>query len=151
MKVWAYIDGFNLYNGAVRNTSWKWLDLQKFCQTLLPRDKIERIKYFTAKVDARINDPDQPFRQMLYWRALRTIDCLEIIEGRFLTKKVYLPLVNSVDKMKSDSLMGISLHGQKPDFAEVYRSECWLMSHARSHPSASVCNFAVSTKTLEMV
>jgi hypothetical protein len=29
VKVWVYIDGFNLYNGAVRNTPYKWLDFLK--------------------------------------------------------------------------------------------------------------------------
>ena len=33
-----YIDGFNLYYGALRNRwpQYKWLDLQGFCERLLP-------------------------------------------------------------------------------------------------------------------
>jgi len=31
----VYIDGFNLYNGSVKNTQFKWLDLGALCATLL--------------------------------------------------------------------------------------------------------------------
>jgi hypothetical protein len=62
------------------------------CRWLLPHDQINRIKYFTALVDARPNDPDKPLRQELYWRALRTIPNLSIILGSFLTHEVMLPL-----------------------------------------------------------
>jgi hypothetical protein len=50
LKTYVYIDGFNLYYGALRKTRYKWLDLAKFCQTILPNDYIVAIKYFTAKV-----------------------------------------------------------------------------------------------------
>jgi hypothetical protein len=60
LKVWAYIDGFNLYNGMIRGTPYRWLNLVEVCRKLLPRDKVEQVKYFTARVDARVGDPDQP-------------------------------------------------------------------------------------------
>jgi uncharacterized LabA/DUF88 family protein len=92
MKINIYVDGFNLYYGGLRNTPFKWLDLLKMSQTLFPNDKINKIKYFTAKVAARPTDPDQPIRQQTYFRALQTIHNLEIIEGRFLTKSTRMPL-----------------------------------------------------------
>jgi len=52
---------------------------------LLPRDRIGRIRYFTAIVDARANDPQQPQRQQAYLRALRTIPCLSVHLGHFRT------------------------------------------------------------------
>ena len=64
LKVWVYIDGFNLYKGRLQGTPYKWLDLLKFSQALLPNDLITRVKYFSAKVDARAGDPDQPLRQI---------------------------------------------------------------------------------------
>ena len=57
-QVIIYIDGFNLYYGAVRKTPCKWLDLSKLCARMLPQDQILEIKYFTAKVSGRPNDPD---------------------------------------------------------------------------------------------
>jgi NYN domain-containing protein len=89
-----YIDGFNFYYGAVRHTPYKWLDFARLCQLLLPPPQfaINQIKYFTARVQARPNDPDQPVRQDLYLRALRTIPNLSVIFGHFLTNECSMPL-----------------------------------------------------------
>ncbi len=48
MRTYAYIDGFNLYYRAVRSTEFKWLDLGRLIQNLLPNDDIQAIEYFTA-------------------------------------------------------------------------------------------------------
>jgi hypothetical protein len=92
MKTFVYVDAFNLYFGAVRGTHYKWLDLNQLCQILLPRHQIIQIKYFTARVNARPSDPDQPTRQATYLRALLTIPHLIIYYGHFLTHIVKMPL-----------------------------------------------------------
>jgi uncharacterized LabA/DUF88 family protein len=92
MKTNIYIDGFNLYYGCIKDTSYHWLDVSKMCSLLLPNDRIHRIKYFTALVSARPNDPEQPVRQQLFLRALQTIPNLEIILGTFLSHEVKMPL-----------------------------------------------------------
>ena len=92
---YVYIDGFNLYYGALRGTPYKWLDIAKLCQTLLPSDNIGSIKYFTAKVSALSGDPGQPIRQQLYLRALSTIPNVSIIYGHFLTHSVPMPITGS--------------------------------------------------------
>lgn len=95
MRINIYIDGFNLYYGAVKNTPYKWLNLLKMSQMLFPNDSINKIKYFTARVSARPGDPDQPIRQQTYFRALQTVPEIEIIEGTFLTKEITMPLANT--------------------------------------------------------
>jgi hypothetical protein len=95
MKTIVYVDGFNLYYGALRGTRYKWLDLQRLSQLLLPKNQIVGIKYFTAKVSARPNDPGQPTRQQTYLRALRTVSNLEIIFGHFLAHEIYMPLAGN--------------------------------------------------------
>lgn len=35
MEIWVYIDGFNLYYGAVKDTPDKWLDLHRMCAMVL--------------------------------------------------------------------------------------------------------------------
>jgi uncharacterized LabA/DUF88 family protein len=85
MRTYVYVDGFNLYYGAVKGTPYKWLDIGRMCQALLPQNQLLRIKYFTARVQARPNDPDQPTRQDIYLRALKTDAKIEIIFGSFLT------------------------------------------------------------------
>jgi hypothetical protein len=94
MKTFVYIDAFNLYYGSVKNTPYKWLDINALCRIMLPQHSIERIKYFTALVNPRPDDPAQPTRQQLYLRALRTIPCLDIIYGHYLTHVVPMLMAN---------------------------------------------------------
>ena len=88
----VYVDGFNLYYGAVKGTPYKWLDISMMVQRLLPKNQVLKIKYFTALVNSRPQDPLQPLRQQIYLRALRTIPNLEIILGHFLSHEVRMPL-----------------------------------------------------------
>ena len=88
MKVNVYIDGFNLYYGAVKGTPYRWLNLAEMCRMLLPRDQILQIKYFTALVNARAANPDQRSRPETLLRALATIPNLSIIYGFFLTHEI---------------------------------------------------------------
>jgi len=92
MKTNIYIDGFNFYYGVLKGTPYRWLNVAALCQTLLPGDQINRIKYFTALVDSRPGDPLKRERQESYFRALRTIPNLTIVLGRFLTHEVTMPL-----------------------------------------------------------
>jgi hypothetical protein len=94
MKTIVYVDGFNLYYGALKDTPYKWLDILALCKFLLPKNEITKIKYFTALVSARPNDPEQANRQQIYLRALRTIPGLEIIYGHFLEHIITMPLAN---------------------------------------------------------
>lgn len=89
----VYIDGFNFYYGAVKGTPFKWLDFEALCRRLLPRDNIVKIRYFTARVSARPDDPQQADRQDAYLRALETLPLVEIHYGYFKTRPVRLPLV----------------------------------------------------------
>lgn len=89
-----YVDGFNLYNRAVKRTPFKWLDLRKLAETLFPRDDIRRICYFTALVRPRPNDPHQVERQDAYLRALATLPGLEIHYGEFRERIKKRPLAS---------------------------------------------------------
>ena len=94
MKTIVYVDGFNLYYGAVKDTSYKWLDIYKMCQLHLEKDQIIGIKYFTAKIVSRPDDPQKHIRQLVYLRALETLPNFEIIYGHYLSHEVSMPLAN---------------------------------------------------------
>lgn len=94
-KTIVYIDGFNLYYGALKRTPYKWLDLGAFCTALLPQDDIVAIKYYTALVSARPGNLTAPNDQQIYLRALRTIPNLSITLGHFLTHSVQMTLSGS--------------------------------------------------------
>jgi hypothetical protein len=92
----VYYDGFNLYYRAVRSTRYKWLDLLKLAQRLLPSHTINRIRYFTANAQALPADPNVVVRQQTYLRALRTIDNLSMHLGQFKRREKRGPLVTPI-------------------------------------------------------
>jgi hypothetical protein len=89
----VYIDGFNLYYGALKGTPYRWLDLSAFCKCMVPRDDVIEIKYFTALVVPRPGKPQTAQRQQVYLRALQTIPNLTVHLGHFITTPTSRPLV----------------------------------------------------------
>lgn len=101
MRTNIYVDGFNLYYGALKHTPYKWLDLSRLFNDMLPRHyQIRKIKYFTAKIRRHANDPFKPQRQNIYLRALQAY-CpeIEIIKGSFLSHKINMPSADQPDRM----------------------------------------------------
>ncbi|MGI8553529.1 MAG: NYN domain-containing protein [Dehalococcoidia bacterium] len=92
----VYIDGFNLYYGCIRGSRHKWLDLAKWCRFAIQEYSIHRIRYFTAVVLPRPNDPLIQQRQLTYLRALRTIPNLSIHEGFFKQTQQRVRLVSPI-------------------------------------------------------
>ena len=94
MRTRVYVDGFNLYYGAVKRTRFKWLDPVRLTALLLPREcLIDRLRYFTARISGKL-DPQAPRRQQIYLKALSTLPEVDIHFGRFLAKTAWRPLVN---------------------------------------------------------
>lgn len=94
VRVNVYVDGFNLFYGALRGSPYRWLDLGALCRVLLPNDDINRIRYFTARVTSRPDDPGKSQRQDVYLRALQTVPGLTIHLGHYLISKVRMPLAS---------------------------------------------------------
>ncbi|MCX6644742.1 MAG: NYN domain-containing protein [bacterium] len=94
MKAIVYVDGFNLYYCALKDTPFRWLNLDSLCRRLLPKDEIVMIRYFTALVKPRQQNRDQQNRQRLYLRALQTLPNVKIHLGRFLSHPVRRPLAD---------------------------------------------------------
>jgi uncharacterized LabA/DUF88 family protein len=87
----VYIDGYNLYYACLKGSPHKWLNPYALCSALLPQNRIDMVRYFTAQVSARPHDPDQPQRQRTYFRALATAPAIRIHLGHFLTHEVTMP------------------------------------------------------------
>ncbi|MHB1276174.1 MAG: NYN domain-containing protein [Candidatus Humimicrobiaceae bacterium] len=101
MRTYIYIDGFNFYYLAVKNTNYKWLDFKSlFVKLLASYHKISAIKYYTATVSG-INDPQQPIRQQSYLNALQAyIPEFSVYYGSFLSSKKWMPLVTPINNTK---------------------------------------------------
>ena len=78
-----YVDGFDLYYGAVKAGLYKCLDLQHCFGLLRPDDEIQSIKYFTALIDGS-HRPNQE----AYLEALETLSKVEIFFGKYKYKSV---------------------------------------------------------------
>lgn len=94
LRAWVYIDGLNLYYGAVKDTADRWLNLRALVERLAPEYLLERIKYFTSNVSSLPDDLGAPARQQVYLRALKTIPALEIIPGHFQTRRKIMHLAS---------------------------------------------------------
>ena len=115
MRTYIYIDGFNFYYGAVKDTPYKWLNFKKLFEHLLDsKHEILSIKYFTAIVTGKI-DPHQPIRQKTFLRALQKyIPEISIHYGEFLSHNVFKPLSYPINK---------NLFGKKIKFVNVIKTE----------------------------
>jgi hypothetical protein len=92
----VYVDGFSLYYSALKRTPYKWLDLRKLCRLLLPKDRIHRIRYFTAiPVYEWWRDVPTGQRVQAYVRALETLPGLTIHYGTCRAETELLPVAGS--------------------------------------------------------
>lgn len=91
MRTRVYIDGYNLYYSCLKRSPYKWLNVHALTVNQLPKNQIDRVRYFTARVSARPHDPTQPQRQETYFRALRSVPQIDIHFGHFLTHEVSMP------------------------------------------------------------
>lgn len=94
MRTSIYVDGFNLYYRMLKGTpAHKWLNLKTLAeQVLLPANHVTKVRFFTARVSARV-DAEAPRRQQIYFDALSSVPEIEIHLGNFLVSKTWAGLV----------------------------------------------------------
>ena len=104
-----YVDGFNLYYRALKDTPFRWLDLRKLAEALFPSDAIGTVCYFTARLDARPGNPRAtpppvhvPAR---YLRALATLPDVQVYYGAFRSGVKRRPLAVPVPGLPSHVLV----------------------------------------------
>lgn len=119
MKTVVYVDGFNLYYRALRNTTHKWLDLNALCTAALPKTcNIIAINYYTARVSSRRN-LSSPKDQNTYLAALRTLPNLRIHLGNFQVTNKWMYLVQPVELRPPSVVNAVP----NPDCAYVVKTE----------------------------
>ena len=97
MRTNVYIDGFNLYYGALRGTPFRWLNPRRLAAELLPGHEIGKVCYCTARLEGEQGDFGPRRRQNVYLRALRTLPNLEIVYGIFRRREKRRPLVERIE------------------------------------------------------
>jgi 6-hydroxy-3-succinoylpyridine 3-monooxygenase len=78
-----YIDGFDLYYGALKDSAYRWLDLQKYFSQVRSDEQIQQIWYFTAEVSGSAG-----IRQKAYLDALSTCPLVKTVKGVFKKKEL---------------------------------------------------------------
>ncbi len=103
-RVYAYIDGFNFYNGLkdMKIKGLLWFDYIAFINSLINqnKEKLVHVKYFTSRIN---NNMEKSHRQNLYIDALKAnsnneeqeTQMLEVIEGSFRDNKKICPQYKS--------------------------------------------------------
>jgi uncharacterized LabA/DUF88 family protein len=127
MRTSVYIDGFNFYHGAVKDTPYKWLDFSTLFRHLLsPKNQIISIKYFTALVSGKF-DPDQPIRQKTFLRAIQKyIPQLSVYYGHFLSHEIFAPLAKPEGNKRFVRIIKTEGKGSDVKLAIHILNDAWL-------------------------
>ena len=128
MRTFVYVDGFNLYYGALKGTLWNWLDLPAlFAKILQPHHDVLTVKYFTARVSGTPADPSKPQRQDVYLRALRHCrPAVEVYFGHFLSHKVCAPLAQPAGDQRTAEVIRTEEKGSDVNLAVHLLNDGWL-------------------------
>ena len=127
MRTIVYVDGFNLYYRAVKDTPWKWLDLNALFRTVLgPSHQITGIKYFTARVSSEPGDASKPQRQDAYLRALRTSrPPVSLHFGRFVTRRTRALLADPRSRPRTVQILRTEEKGTDVNLAAQLLDDAW--------------------------
>jgi len=130
MRTIIYIDGFNFYYRAVKNTPYKWLDFKSLFQKLLSSNhQIIQIKYFTALVSGKQN-PNKPIKQQTFLRALKSfIPEIKIFYGHFLTHEVFAPLAEPMGNIRTVKVIKTEEKGSDVNIAVHILNDAWLNNY----------------------
>jgi uncharacterized LabA/DUF88 family protein len=126
LRAFVYIDGFNLYYGSLKpNPSLKWINPKVLVEKIFPDLDIQCMRYFTATVTNRENDPTQSQRQQTYFRALKTIPNFHIIKGHYLSHPVRMPLEIPVNGERYATVIKTEEKGSDVNLATMLLIDCF--------------------------
>lgn len=147
MRTTIYVDGFNLYYGCLKNTKYRWLNLEELFRNILQDDhKIEKIHYFTAKLKSLSHDSTTLDRQKAYLNALRTLPAVKIHYGHFAIRQKSMPKAEPpherVEVIKTEE------KGSDVNLSVHLLNDAWL---DRYDCAIVVTNYSDMTEALKLV
>lgn len=131
MRTIIYVDALNLYYGALKQTSYKWLDLHALFKVVLQsHHDIRQIKYFTTRVSSTPSDPSKAQRQDTYLRALdQYIPNAEMHFGHFSRHVQRLPLMQPVENQRLAEVVRTEEKGSDVNLSVHLLNDCWLNAY----------------------
>jgi len=121
LRTIIFIDGYNLYYGALQRSPYKWLDLYQLFREhiLLPDTELLEVRYYTAPVLGSLcDDPESPKRQRQYLQALRKMPPAktQVIEGKLTKNSAHLRLSEPIPQAPElNTVRVITLTEKKTD------------------------------------
>lgn len=90
MRINVYVDGLNLYKGALSGKpSLKWLDLVSLSKKILQSSSLGNIYFFTSPMKIRFKNDLSPERQSTYLRVLRQ-QGIKVVSGKTVKYEKWL-------------------------------------------------------------
>ena len=128
VRTLVYVDGFNFYYGALKDSSLKWLDLLLLFQRVLPQHlDVRQIKYFTARISGTPQDQSKPVRQSVYIRALQAFRPeVSVYFGRFQSHAVHMPLEHPSPGRRTVRVIKTEEKGSDVNLAVHLLNDAWL-------------------------
>lgn len=111
-RVRMYVDGFNLFYG-LRAKGWSryyWLDLRRLAENLLrPGQRLEAVRYFTARIEPDPTDFGKQSRQNTYLEALATLPDLYIHYGYFQVKSLRCRFCGRISRTYEEKMTDVNI------------------------------------------
>lgn len=128
MRVYAYIDGFNLYNRILRTgyPQYKWLDPSLLAHRLSPTRTVVHTRYFTARVKGFGGRDQTVLNQQLYLRALGQVQDLTIHFGQFTRHEKWMKRVDDAHAEQFVSVWRMEEKGSDVNLAAYLVRDAFL-------------------------
>jgi uncharacterized LabA/DUF88 family protein len=108
-RVFAYVDGFNLYFG-LKSRGWRryyWLNVARLASLLLKRgQQLLHTKYFTVRVTS---PPEKRQRQATYLDALGTLDHFSIFYGKYQFNPRTCARCGAIDCVPNEKMTDVNI------------------------------------------
>lgn len=118
MKTIAYVDGYNLYYGRLRHSSYKWLDLQALIASIVraqaPASELVGVKLYTSMIKEALSRKGRESvnAQDAYHRAIR-LRGVEVEMGRFTLEEGTAPVRVAGQQPDRDKRVDVWTLGEK--------------------------------------
>ena len=139
----VYIDGYNLFYGRLKHRDaginahrkkLRWLDPKKLVEQFLHGNyKLDQINFYTSDITALYTGDKSPSRQREYYKALMTVENINIIKGRFSKNSTLMPvypikyIINPDGTKQIEKIMVLKTEEKRSDVniaAHLVRDAC---------------------------
>jgi uncharacterized LabA/DUF88 family protein len=151
-RVIAFIDGFNLYHSLEEDHAYrkyKWLDLHKLVELLVPPGNLREVYFFTALT---MWNPEKANRHKIYIRALESTG-IHVVYGQFKKRDRFCPncRANYSAHEEKQTDVNIAIHLLKLAIEDRYDTALVLSGDSDLIPSVKAVKSTFASKKVGVV